>query len=507
MADNEGLLGFLPPISRTTLQKFLEQHSSGVCFLNDQGAILFANQKLAEILGLPMAAIVDSVLDDFFSPESSEDELAHIKKLVTSGEEQIAGDNFVIHAIKGDGSSVPLQLSCNLIRENGQKLIFCTIDDISAQAALQKQLYHQTITDSLTGIFNRRHFDEQLMQEFKRATRYRRPFSVIIIDIDGFKQANDLFGHAFGDEMLIKATESFQRVLRQGDSVYRYGGDEFAMILPETAKEGAIEVTGRLKENFSKNCINREKRLKLSLSIGIASYPEDGSDEKGLIGSADRRMYLSKESGGNMITAHDAINYLSNDTEALLRSLGTLAHLLERSRGLSSNGLNHSQVIRSLAIEIGQKLGLPQERLILLEQASTLHDIGTINIPTSTLKKEGLLSENEWNEIKRHTLIGEEIIGMIAQAEQKELAELGQIIGQHHERLDGSGYPRGLKGDEIVLEARILAVTDAYNAMTSARPYRQAFTRFEALEEIKRVAGQHYDAAVVEKLIQLESLH
>jgi diguanylate cyclase (GGDEF)-like protein/PAS domain S-box-containing protein len=499
MTAHQGALEFLAPITKTTIHKFLDQYSSGVLFIDETGVILFANRRLSEIIETSAHEIVGAHFDDLFSAEGiafneirdSDDNLTTAKRFETS-------------AVKKEGGSVPVMISCNRIHENGLTLFLCTIDDISQQIELQQKLYQQTITDPLTGIFNRRYFDEQLAMEFTRATRYRRPFSVIIIDIDGFKQANDMFGHPYGDRMLQKATESFQRVLRQGDTVYRYGGDEFALILPETAREGAIEVTDRLKEMFSRYVHGEEKRIRLSLSIGIANYPEDGNDEKELIGAADRRMYLSKESGGNMITAHDSLNYLSEDTETLLRSLGNLAHLIEKSRGLCSNGLNHSQGLRTLAIEIGYMLGLSQKRLSLLEQASMLHDIGAIYISSAILKKEGPLNDSEWSEIKRHTLIGEEIISMIDQSEKEELLELKQIIGQHHERLNGSGYPRGLKGEEILQEARILAVADTYNAMTSARPYRRTLSKDEALAEIRDLSGQHYDPEVVKCLMQLE---
>ena len=506
MTTREWPLDFLTSITKTTIHSFLDQYFSGVIFLDEAGTILFANQRLANIIETPAKAITGIHFDNLISSENEQNEKILFSKINTPMDNLTAGKRLDTTIVKKDGSHVPVSISFNLVREGGLTLYLCIIDDISQQVELQHKLYQQTITDPLTGIFNRRYFDERLTQEFSRATRYRRPFSVIIIDIDGFKQANDMFGHPYGDKMLQKATESFQRVLRQGDTVYRYGGDEFAMILPETAKEGAIEVTDRLKEMFYRYVHGQEKRIRLSLSIGIANYPEDGNDEKELIGAADRRMYISKESGGNMITAHDSLNYLSEDTETLLRSLSNLAHLMEKNRGLSSDGLNHSQSMRTMAIEIGYMMGLSQQRLSLLEQSSMLHDIGTIYISSTILKKETALNDEEWDQIKRHPLIGEEIISLLDQGE-KELMELKKIIGQHHERMDGSGYPRGLKGDDILIEARILAVADAYNAMISSRPYRPALNRGEAMEEIKALSGLHYAPEVVNCLMQLENRH
>ena len=505
MKSSRDALDFVIPISKATLSNFLDTFSNGVVFSDEHGRTVFANQRMEEILGFSTDEIAGRTLDIFLIPKDRPKLNSTFRNVINGGETNTQ-KTFETTAIKKDGNEVPISISYSSIYEDGKKMIFCVVEDISQHVNLQKQLYKQAITDPLTTLYNRRHFDERLFQEFTRSNRYCRPFSVVIIDIDGFKQANDNYGHSFGDQMLVKSTKIFETVLREGDSIYRYGGDEFAMLLPETTKEGSIEVAERLKTMFASNFSGYEERIRLSLSIGIASYPEDGKDEKGLIGAADRRMYLSKECGGNMVTAYDEPDYLSDDTNLLLRSLSSLATLMEKSRGLSSHGLSHSQNIRTLAIEIAHRIGLNDERIALLEQASILHDIGSIIIPTAVFYKKDQLEDNEISEIKRHTLIGEEIIDMITpEKEHEELIELKQIIGQHHERMDGSGYPRGLNGKEIRIEAKILGVADAYNAMRSKRPYRDALSRSKALEEMKKLSGIHYDAEVVDHLFQIEA--
>ncbi len=506
MGDKTDALNFILPLSSSTLHAFLDQYPSGLIFTNKTGKILFCNEAVSQILGTPGEDFIGSNVNDIICNNNDQTLSAPcLSDFVNEAPPPIiAGDKIKLTTVKKDGTKIPLLVSRNLMTEQQHTVVFYLIEDISQQVNLQQKLYEQTITDPLTGVFNRRYFDDRLAQEFKRANRHRRPFSAIIIDIDGFKQANDLHGHLFGDEMLIKATQSFQHVLRKEDTVYRYGGDEFAMILPETTKEGAVEVAEKLKEAFIKHAASREKRIKLSLSIGVASFPEDGNNEVELIGSADRRMYTSKESGGNLITAHDSFSYFHQNTEVMLRSLSNLAHLMEKKRGFNSGNLNHSQSIRTLAIEIGKALGLSKDRLILLEQAAMLHDIGTLYISSQTLHKSGPLNKQEWEEVKRHTLIGEEIIEIISQTDNAMLHELRLIIGQHHERIDGSGYPRGLKNGEIMLEAQIIGISDAYSAMLSKRPYRKAMSKREALDELKTRADSYFDRKIVDTLIQVE---
>ncbi len=493
------------PLSSSLVLSFANASANGLFVLDLQGNIEFANKKILDILSLNENDILGRNINSLIAPAYKEKESIAFDKVLQSDVAVYAGEKVETVLIGKEDIEITVSFTCNMLRHQAQSILFCVIEDLSHHLELQKQLYHQAITDSLTGLFNRRHFDVRLGEEFKRANRYRRAFSVVIIDIDGFKQANDLYGHQYGDEMLVKSTQVYQQVLREGDTVYRYGGDEFAMILPETSKEGAIELAERLKEIFAKQYSLSQKRINLSLSIGIASYPEDGMDDKGLIGAADRRMYHSKESGGNIVTSYDEIGGLEDDAETLLRSLRNLAHVMEKNRGISTGGLNHSQSIRSLVIEIGHKFGLTYDRISLLEQASILHDIGSLYISSAILKKESKLSKLEWDEIKKHTRVGEEIINMISPQHGEYMIELQKIIGQHHERMDGTGYPRGLSGEQILLEARILSVADSYYAMLSQRPYRKTFSKKEAQQELSIRAGEYYDPAVVNMLLELET--
>ncbi len=500
-------LGELPSLSIATLTQFLDAFSSGILITDSEGIIKSANHEIENIFGYKPHELVHRSLGALIAANQNQQVLAAFKS-ITSGPEKIyAGKPFEAKGKKKNGSFQAIEITFNRISEAQLQLNIIQITDIGERVKLQQQLYKKTITDPLTGMYNRRYFDDRLVQEFNRSSRYRRPFSVVIMDIDGFKQANDQHGHAFGDELLIKSTDIFKQVLRQEDTAYRYGGDEFAMLLPETSKEGALEVSERLRELFAVENNVLAKRIKLSLSIGIACYPDDGTTQKSLIGTADSRMYHSKSSGGNMITAYDDTTYLSRETGTLLRTLSNLAHLIEKNRGMGSpnGGTVHSQNIRSLAIGLGQHLGLSDEKIFMLEQAAMLHDIGCLYISSATLKKEAPLSKSEWEEVKKHTVIGEEIIDVIAPKHETELHQLKDIIGQHHEKIDGSGYPRGLKDEEILLEAKIIAVADTYTAMITKRPHRAALSKQTALGELQQLAGVEYDISVVKALFKLES--
>jgi diguanylate cyclase (GGDEF)-like protein/PAS domain S-box-containing protein len=503
MTNKPSLNTGVPAVTAAMASGFLESFPDGIIFIDNDGAISFFNQEAGRIFGYARDEIIGKPVELLILPEMHERHVDGIKQLRQCDDVSVSGKKTEIKGLRKDGGSVPIEWSYHMFKDDSATLFFCCVTDISERTELQNKLYRQTITDPLTGLFNRRYFDERLKQEFSRASRYRRNFSLVIIDIDGFKQANDLHGHAFGDEMLVKASKLFLEVLRDEDTIYRYGGDEFAMILPETPKEGAIELAERLRRKFAKRCCVEDKRLKFTLSIGIASHPDDGEEEDELVGTADRRMYHSKGNGGNLITAHQMREELESDEDAVLRSLNTLVYAIEKKLGgKSAAGLSHSQEIRSLALAIGRRLGMSVERLYLLEQAAVLHDFGILYVQSSIMGKPGELTREEMDEIQRHAIVGEQILGLLA-AETSDLADLPKVVGQHHEWMDGGGYPRGLKGEEIFMEARILGLCDAYSAMRTHRAHRSALTEEEAISELKRLSGSQFDPKVVDALLDV----
>ncbi len=496
----------LQMVSPSTIDSFFELSPDAIIFTDEEGTVLSWNKKATDIFGYPGKDIIGKSVLMVLPGDYRRKNLIRFNRLIKSGKASVKWDTAEIEGIKKDGEKVLIEISSNIFKEGDRYLNVYMIRDISRAAELQKKLYRQAVTDHLTGLYNRRYCEEVLKSEFKRASRYKRPFSVVVIDIDGFKQANDLYGHYFGDEVLLETRDVFEETSRNLDILCRYGGDEFVMILPETAKEGAIDVAERVRSRFVEKCKKRDERVRLSLSIGLATFPEDGKDEKCLLEMADRRMYNSKGKGGNVVTAYTVDGSAGTRTESLLNSLTLLAITLEESRAKAlMNETRHSQRARVLTMDIGRELGISSERLTLLEHASILHDIGMTFIPKEILNKAGKLTELEAKEIRKHPLIGEEIIEATLSIDG-ELENLPGIVASHHEWINGKGYPRGLKGEDIPLETRILTVVDAYESMTSYRPYRDIVEPDRVVKELRRYAGVRYDPVIVDLLLDLEVL-
>ena len=494
------------PISKSMTQSLLEQSSDAIIFADKRGKITFWNSKAVNVFGFSREEIVGKPLVSLMPKSYEIKHNENIHKLFNNTESIHSGTAVELECLRKNGKTIWVEMTLTAIKD-GQKFVLASIvRDISKRIKLQQKLFQQAITDPLTGVYNRRHFDEMLKTEFERANRYKKSFSVIVMDIDSFKQINDKYGHLYGDKVLINATEIFADVLRTVDSVYRYGGDEFGIILPETTKAEALEVAERLRSRFAKKCKIKDGRIKLSLSIGLVSFPEEGRDEKSLVSAADRRMYHSKGEGGNIVTAYTVNEIMGTKYGALLKSLTSLTVLMEESRQSSPwLGISHTEKTKVLAMEIGRKLGLPAKRISMIEQASKLHDIGMLFISREIFNKIGKLTKDDLTEVKKHPLIGEEILELILSSlDNQVMADIPKIVGQHHEWVNGLGYPRGLKNENILIEAKILHLADAYEAMTSVRPYRKDLKKQDILQELKKYSGKQFDPQMVEILCEKE---
>lgn len=496
------------PVSKSMIDSLMEDCVDAIIVTDQKGKINFWNKKAKTIFGFSRKEIVGQPIFTLISKEYLNKYQTIFNRFFNRKNTILKGELIELECLNKKGKLISVEMSLSTIKEGSKFLLFGLIRDISTRVGLQQKLYQQAITDSLTGAYNRRYFDEMLKNEFIRANRYKKPFSVIVIDVDALKQANDLYGHSFGDKVLIKATDVFREGIRTVDTVYRYGGDEFVIILPETEKESALEIAERLRSNFVKKCKVKNKRIKLSLSIGLASFPEDSSDEKGLIASADRRMYYSKGEGGNIVTAHRINEFFGTQNETFLHSLTSLTLLMEKRRNDldPSYGIGKTHKKRDLTMEMGRRAGLSSAGISLLEIASQLHDIGMLFIP-EVISKRGKLYRNEWIEIHKHPLIGEDILkSVLSSSDKKEVKNLPKIVGQHHEWVNGKGYPGKLKGNQILLEARILHVADAYEAMSSDRPYRKALKIKEIVGEFKKYSSKQFDPEIIKILFSIESL-
>ena len=331
-------------------------------------------------------------------------------------------------------------------------------------------------TDSLTSLPNRRALMRDLDNQFAEASE-ERPLILALFDLNGFKQYNDMFGHPAGDTLLAQLARNLQRAVDGSASVYRMGGDEFCLLARADASGGAAIVAraanalSEAGEAFSINCAH-----------GVANLPREASSSSEALGLADARMYERKAARPSA---------LRESSDVLLTVLG------ERSPGM----IEHISEVAQLSSMLAESLGLSTAEVNQIKLAAQLHDIGKVAIPDAILNKPGPLDEAEWEFIRRHTVIGERIL-----AAAPSLAHTGKLVRSHHERYDGTGYPDALAGEEITLGASIIAVCDAFAAMTRERPYSDAITVAEALSELRRCSGAHFHPHVVQAFCELIEL-
>ena len=350
-------------------------------------------------------------------------------------------------------------------------------------------------TDELTRLFNHRYFHERLEEEIARGLRFGATFSLIFLDLDLFKRYNDIHGHLAGDEVLKQVGQSIRGSLRAVDMAFRYGGDEFAVILPSASSEDAYRVAERIHKSIEQAMSS--KQALLTCSAGIASWPTDGVMREALIQCADLALYQAKQWGNRTCLPADAVDSkipeLRAGSEAKEQVLSTIYALAATVDARDHHTFGHSRRVSNYATALGQAIELPPERIAILRTAGLLHDIGKIGISDEVLNKTTLLNEEDWEPVHSHPALGVSILKHI-----NGLAACLPGIQYHHERYDGTGYPSGLNGDNIPLDARIIAIADAYEAMTSPRPYRKGkLTHKQALEELEHNAGTQFDPELV----------
>ncbi len=342
------------------------------------------------------------------------------------------------------------------------------IEEDLAMLERKQYLERQSDYDTLTGLFNRKHYEEEIINIDKEKNY---PLSIIVADINGLKLINDAFGNYSGDKVLIDAAEVFLRHSKNDDFVARIGGDEFIIIMPNTNK---IEAEKRVDKMLNTCKTYEHKSYPLSISFGIDTKSTDSVDFKDLYRSAEDSMYRMK--------LH-AVPSMRN------RTIDTIITTLYEKDNYSES---HSRKVSKMSEEIAKRCNLPYSEVNDIKTTGLLHDIGKIIIPQYILNKIGPLDDKEMAEMKKHCEIGSRILNSTS-----ELRDFSKIILYHHEKWDGTGYPRGVKGEEIPYQARIISLADAFDAMTSDRTYREKLTPEEALEEIKRCSGTQFDPKFV----------
>jgi diguanylate cyclase (GGDEF)-like protein/putative nucleotidyltransferase with HDIG domain len=360
-------------------------------------------------------------------------------------------------------------------------------------ARLTARIADATRTDALTGLLNRRAFEELLELELERAIRAERPLTVIVGDIDGFRAVNEREGHAAGDAALQAVAADALKWKRRIDQVARIGGEEFALLLPETDERGAFIVAERLRRATHRSF--SDQPIGVTFSFGVATAPAHASDGVSLLRAADRAIAAAKDLGGDrtVIYSDGVTRRLAEtggeDTGEL--QLATVIALAEALDIRDTGSGQHAHAVGRYAELTARELGFDEERVDRVRLAGVLHDIGKIGICDSVLSKPGPLDADEWSQMHTHAEIGARLLS------RPELDDLRAWIAAHHERPDGLGYPLGLSGEDIPVEARVLAVADAYEAMTAPRVYRPALGEEAARAELEAGAGTQFDRDVV----------
>lgn len=394
------------------------------------------------------------------------------------------------------------------------------LDDHRLQAGFDRlarrvaETWTLATTDPLTDIPNRQAIVSRLRFEIDRATRYQRSLSVVLIDIDHFKRLNDTHGHAAGDRMLHELAQGLQGSLRSVDSVGRYGGEEFMIVLPETDVDDAASIAEKLRRMVARMEVKLPDGTPVQAAISAGVAGGMGADVRldTLIRDADAALYSAKALGRNQVyvfrevederlVRRASIAPLAREQAmevgrvAMAAAIDSLVSVLEARPPWSGKP---STLIADLSMTMAASLGLPDGEVDRIRTASLLHDLGKLAIPDEILAKPGDLNEPEWRVVTEHPKVGQIVLEQAGA-----LRDAATIVLHHHEWYDGRGYPYGLSGEEIPVGARIVAVADAYEAMIAGRPYRAAVSHEAAIVELQRHAGVQFDPGIVSVFVAL----
>jgi len=352
------------------------------------------------------------------------------------------------------------------------------------------------LTDPLTGLGNHRHFHERLQRELLSAEEQAMPLTLCFVDIDDFKKVNDRYGHPSGDRVLSQVGAR----LRQGGEAFRLGGDEFALLLVDHDEAMALAAADSIVERIA--TVDFDHIGTVTVSAGLATFPMQGHGRDELIRLADSALYWAKEHGKNRVRLYrPEVVELSElkrlapgpDKAARYRAAASLAKAVDARDTYTGS---HSERVSELAAKVAKRLGLDAEQVELTRLAGSLHDLGKLAIPEEILRKPGTLTDSERLVLERHPQIGFRMLDSLG------VDPVADLVLHHHERWDGTGYPDGLRGEQIPLGARIIFVTDAYDAMTSDRIYRPKLSSRAALAELERCAGTQFDPGIVAAFVE-----
>ncbi len=450
-------------------KSILSSIQEGIISTDIDGKIISINKTAKDFICCKDRNIFNEKIT-FFKNDDNEKIMNDLLKVIKTGEITKSDRNIILK------------------KDNKEKILFYTIYpifnrkqvdgtvinfiDITDKVNKDKEIDYITYHDTLTGIFNRNFFNNELKNIDKEENL---PISVIMGDVNGLKLTNDAFGHLVGDKLLITAANTMKKVCRENDIIVRWGGDEFIIILPKTKEKYAEKVCERIKEECEKEFI---ESINLSISLGYSTKCNIQQDIIKVITDSEDMMYSIKM------------------LESKSQKSKTLKIIIETLYERSKQDVEHSKNVGRLCKLIGEALELSLKEVSELEVLGNIHDIGKIGVSENVLNKTCELTEADWIEVKKHSEIGYHIV-----SSTNEISFLAEAILAHHEWYNGSGYPKGLKGEQIPKIARILAIADAYDAMISYRPYRKSKSKEEAINELIKYKGIQFDPDLVDLFV------
>ena len=449
----------------------------GIISTDKNGKVLIINPITEQLTGWTKDEAIGNPIEEVFCivDEYTRERCENpVQKVLETGN-IIELDNHTM-LISKDGIERPIEDSAAPIKDEEGNItgVVLVFRDFTEKKKSQDDIKYLSFHDHLTGLYNRRFFEAELK---RLDTKRNLPLTIVMGDVNGLKLINDSFGHATGDQLLIKAAEAIKKGCRADDIIARIGGDEFVILLPKTDGFEAEQLIKRMKGLSKKE---RVGDVEISISFGCETKKSEAEEIESILKKAEDKMYNNKLFEGPSIRGkviHNIINTLNKK---------------------SKREEAHSKRVSEICERMGDALGLKENKIKELKAVGQIHDIGKIVIADDVLNKPGKLTDDEWAEMKRHAETGYRILSTA-----NDMSEMAEYVLHHHERWDGKGYPKGLKGEAIPLESRIIAIADAYDAMTSDRPYREAISRDAAIEEIRKNAGTQFDPELVEIFLSI----
>lgn len=479
-----------------------EQAAAGMALISPDLVFLRTNASLSALLGYASGELSGLPIDLFLHPEERR----------RGWRRALAPDRHSFHLerrlVHKDGRALWVHLSVSRVRDPGGRLLFyvAMAEDITdrreeetRRERRQRELQALATTDQKTGLYNHGFMQEFLAHRLAEAKRNRESVSLLMLDLDRFRELNEQHGHDSGDRALSAVAGCLTHGLREGDVACRYGGEEFVLVLATAPFAAALAVAERLRERVAGCGPVAVHAGPITCSIGVASFPEHASTPASLLKAADLALYQAKHAGRNQVCGYSRaepaagggdLTRLRSGLEGAgaeaVKALVTAIDLRDRYTGA------HGQRVARLALDLAEAVGCTAEEREILRLGAPLLDVGKIGLPDHLLTKPGSLTRAEWELVRLHPIWGEQLLAATSLPRSVQ-----ELVRWHHERQDGSGYPDGLNGAQIPRVARIAAVADVGSALRDDRPHRRAWHRKQILDHLRDQAGTKLDEEIV----------